>query len=104
MTCSQSNCVPKARVPSAWLTVLACHPSVNRDGDDAADRSAELAATDSVHYFTKQIGFTNVVGSVSVLGAPDNVALGRLRDVVCSGFVDILGRHRSCGGQPGSSA
>lgn len=31
MTCSHSSCVPKARTPSTWVTVLASQPSVSID-------------------------------------------------------------------------
>src|ERR1700746_1190336 len=31
MTCSHKSCVPKARMPRTWVTVLASHPSVSME-------------------------------------------------------------------------
>src|ERR1700719_599515 len=62
-TCSHSNCVPKARTPRTWVTVLASQPSVSMDTLTTPDVFAELAGlADGVHHLAEQVFVGEVVG------------------------------------------
>ena len=86
MTCSHRSCVPKARTPSTWVTVLASQPSVSIEtGDDAADGAAELARlADGVHDLAEQFLVGDVFACAGIAGALDDLAAKAL---------DLVGGH-----------
>jgi hypothetical protein len=84
MTCSHSSCVPKARTPSTWVTVLASQPSVSMETDTTQrmeSPSARLA--DGVHHLAQQVLVGELVGRGAVAGALDDLAAEAL---------DLVGR------------
>ncbi len=86
MTCSHSNCVPKARTPSTWVTVLASQPSVSIETETT--QRMELAQApglaDGVHHLAQQVLVGDVVARARVAGALDDLAAEAL---------DLVGGH-----------
>ena len=86
MTCSQRSCVPKARTPRTWVTVLASQPSVSMETETTQriDSPRRPCFADGVHDFAEQFLIGEVLGLLAVAGALDDLA---------AEAVDLVGGH-----------
>ena len=90
MTCSQSSCVPNARTPSTWVTVLASQPSVSIETETTQriDPPKLAVLADGVHDFAKQRHVVEFLAALQLVGQ-----LAAALDDLAAEALDLVGCH-----------
>ena len=99
MTCSQRSCVPKARTPSTWVTVLASHPSVSMETETTQRMSLPRRPSFPTVFMTSRRTSTSSISSACTCW-PLRSTISRRN---CSSSAAAAFRKLSSKGSPDSS-